>query len=520
MMPFARAVFKACFAVAFASDAVAQEAPAQRAPLSVIDWLGAQETLLPTAKMPEMVLDEPPVSATGAVPEVQVKPLTEGRPRQIGLVPSTVTGMPATLWSGSEPARLTKLITSLPELRLPAAQSLLYTLLLADAQAPGQSAPAGDALALARTTKLMSLGALDPAMSLIEEAGVSTSPDHFDLWMQISLLLGTEDRACARLSQAPHLTRDYGVRIFCAARAGNWENASLTFGAAQALKLMPDAKLMLFDRFLHPEGFEDAPPLPVPSPREIDPLTFRLFETIGEPLSTRPLPRAYAVADLRDVAGWKAQLEAAERLSRAGALPHNQLLGYLTSRRPAASGGVWDRVAAFQRFDTALNTASAEAVSKTLLPAWQAAEMAAIEVPFAALFAERLRPIALEGPAKERAALIALLSPEFDAAAATQILDRQLVTQIARGELPQDRPEGGLPLAVYQAFRGLPPRPDLLAAAQQNRLGEAILEILKLLQQGTEGDPVALRDALTTLRALGFEDAARRAALEVLILEL
>ena len=44
-----------------------------------------------------------------------------------------------------------------------------------------------------------------------------------------------------------------------------------------------------------------------------DPLTFRLFETIGERLPTAALPRAFAHADLRDVAGWKAQIEAAER---------------------------------------------------------------------------------------------------------------------------------------------------------------------------------------------------------------
>ena len=57
-------------------------------------------------------------------------------------------------------------------------------------------ATAGDTLALARAQKLMQRGALDPALSLIEQAGVTTSPAHFDLWMHISLLTGTEDRAC------------------------------------------------------------------------------------------------------------------------------------------------------------------------------------------------------------------------------------------------------------------------------------------------------------------------------------
>ena len=55
------------------------------------------------------------------------------------------------------------------------------------------------------------------------------------------------------------------------------------------------------------------------------PLLFRLHEAIGEPLPTGNLPRSYAVADLRDLAGWKPQLEAAERLAVTGALPANRL---------------------------------------------------------------------------------------------------------------------------------------------------------------------------------------------------
>ena len=56
---------------------------------------------------------------------------------------------------------------------------------------------------------------------------------------------------------------------------------------------------------------------------------------------------AFAQADMRDNTGWKAQLEAAERLARNGVLDPNQLLGLYTEEKAAASGGVWDRVASY-----------------------------------------------------------------------------------------------------------------------------------------------------------------------------
>lgn len=481
-------------------------------PLSVIDWLGTQTPVPAAAKKPI----EPAVTLSALPPSVNVAPLGSGSPRQIGLVPSHVTGLPASLWRGSDVQKVARLFERLPELSLPAAQSLLYTILLAEVDAPGGTASAGDTLALVRVEKLVKLGALDPALSLIEQAGVPTSAAHFDLWMQISLLTGNEDRACATLRAAPHLTNDLATRIFCSGRTGQWDNAALTFGSAQALGLIPAEKLVLIDRFLHPDAFEDAPPLA--APRKMDPLSFRLFETIGEPMPTRTLPRAYAVADLRDLAGWKSQIEAAERLTRAGALPDNRLLGLYTERQAAASGGVWDRVAAIQRFETALQTGSAEAVAKTLPTAWRAMQDAALETTFAQLFVADLQKLDLTGRTATMASMIALLSAEYETAAAKSGRT-DLVTQIALGEVTGARPTPSIKAALYDGFTDATPRADLIATAQQSRLGESIVHILRLLEDGAQGDANALRDAVATLRALGLEDIARRASLQILLLE-
>jgi hypothetical protein len=506
-----------------AQTASAQDAAPQQAPLSVIDWLERQSTapgrVAPATTPAQPVPDEPPVAASGAAPKVTVSALGAGAPRQIGLVPTSVTGLPNDLWQGSSPDVVIKQIQTLPEMHLPAAQALMYTVLLAEAQAPQGQAAAGDQLALARVQKMLDLGALDPAISLIEQAGATTSPAHFDVWMQISLLLGVEDRACAALKTAPHLTQDYGTHILCAARDGRWENAALTYGSAKALELLPPEKLDLIDRFLNPDVFEDAAHL-LP-PLSMDPLSFRLFESIGEAKPTGPLPRAYAVADLRDVAGWKAQLEAAERLTRAGALPDNRLLGLYTDRKPAASGSIWDRVAALQRFETALGTGSAEAVSKTLPTVWRAMKQAELETAFASLFAERLAGFELPEQAARIAFEVGLLSPVYEATAAQaeSAPDTALLRAVAVGEVTTSRPQEAIAAAVHAAFTDATPRADLTQKAQQKQLGESILTLLSLLEDGLNGDAKALQDALATLRTLGLEDTARRAALQVLLLE-
>ncbi|MBB3994582.1 hypothetical protein GGR95_002228 [Sulfitobacter undariae] len=503
------------------------------APLSVIDWLDnpAPAAQLPRAPRPIATkpapLDEPPVTSSGTAPQIITRPLKAGAPRNVGLVPVAITGIQPDLWLGSDIAKVAPQIDSLPQFDLPAANALLYTLLLAESAAPSGGIQMLDMLTRARVAKLMELGAVEPALALVEQAGASTSPALFDLWAELSLLVGTEDDACAALLRMPRLTQDTGLQVFCSARAGDWDNAALTFGSAKALSLLPRQKLDVLDRFLNPDLFENAPPLP--TPRQIDPLTFRLFEAIGEALPTGPLPRTYAVADLRDLVGWKSQLEAAERLTRAGALPGNRLLGLYTNRKPAASGSIWDRVKAVQRLDTALSSGSAEAVAKTLPNAWRELQGNMLEVSMAALFHDRLSQIQLTGNPANIQAQLGLLSPEYEIVAANLAKtvslgnNTALILGVAQDAIDPETfgqpPSAALPRAIYDAFTSPRPRAEWMEMAQSNRLGEALLATLEAMHEGANGDSLSLRDALGTLRALGLEDTARRAALQILILD-
>ena len=497
--------------VALGGPLAAQDA----APLSAIDWLGAQTTpaALPQTDKP----DEPPAAQSATVPDVTVTPLDGPAARRVGLVPANVTGLPDTLWSGSSGAALAAQLADLPNLRLPALQQLAFTLLLAEAVPPTGDSAAFD---LARIDALIAYGALDPAMALMDQAGADASPAHFRRAMDMALIAGREAQACAILRARPALSPGKGHDVFCAARNGDWSTAALQLGSARALDLLPEGHVAALERFLDPDLYEGEPPLPVPT--RPDALLFRVHAAIGEPIPTRGWPVIYANADLSDTAGWKSRIEAAERLAQNGAVPGNRLLGLYTQRSPAASGGVWDRVAALQRFETALSTGSPAAIAKTLPTLWDVMGAQRLRVPFAQLFAAPLEGVVLSGAAADIAFELLLLSPRYEAAAQAfpaRALRRPVLAALAAGKVPAGLNADGLAEAALAGFRNTPADADILAQARGGALGAAILDTITLAQAGSAGDAAQLATALATMRALGLEDAARRTALQTLLLE-
>ena len=493
---------------------VAATNTAAQAPLSVIEWI----TEKPPDGFVSPVLNEPPVSNSVGHSTIDVSSLNAAVVA-IGLVPNNVTGLPVDLWLGSDVNVLNGLIAKVSVTDYPAMQRLLYTLLLSEALPPAATNDA-ETLLLARVDRLLELGATDPAQALIELAGATKNANRFARWFDATLLNGDEDKACAALATAPHLAPDYAARIFCDARRGDWQTAALTLETVHALGVLPPADLSLLDRYLSPDIFEGAPPLPAPDAP--DPLTFRLFETIGERLPTASLPRGFATVDLRDVAGWKAQLEAAERLTRIGALGPNRLLGLYSERRPAASGGIWDRVRALQRFETALETGSNDAVAKTLPEVWHAMRAVQLEVPFASLFAERLIGLSPDDQStKSLIWQISLLGPDYETPAQTppdaSVLS-QFLAALALGQPGGTKAPDAIAQAIAEGFASKPTlsQQRLLDAGQ---LGEAIVRAIILMDSGARGNSGDLTSALATFRAVGMEDTARRAGLQLMLLE-
>lgn len=308
---------------------IAGQASAE-APLSAIDWLSRSVEIEPRSALP---------SAVTVVP-------LRSLPRAIGYIAPASVGLPDTLWTGSASADLVDLLRQVPtDMALPLRDALAM-LVSVDAAA---NDPDNDFL-VARIDALLALGRLDAARRVLEDAG-SEDPALFRRAFDISLLTGNEDVQCGRLRSQPGIAPTYPARIFCLARQADWQAAALTLRTAEALEVLEPEEIAILGRYLH-DGEEDLLP-PPERPDPVTPLVFRLYEAIGEPLSTRSLPLAFAHADLRHQNGWKTRIEAAERLYRAGAIPAVTLLELYSERDPAASGGVWDRVAAVQAWQSA-----------------------------------------------------------------------------------------------------------------------------------------------------------------------
>ena len=497
-------------------------------PLSAIDWLSESVEQPATVNIPLMGPDfgsrstrtppanEPPVAGNATTPNVSVQALGNPAPQALGLLPASTTGLPADLWVGSELDTLTALIQAERIDTLPALNNLLKLLVLTTADAPAEGPNAG-AFFLARVDKLLDFGALEPAQAMLEAAGPDT-PDNFRRWFDVSLLTGTETTACRALRNKPAVAPTAAVRVFCLARSGDWNAAALTLNTSAVLGDIDADMADLLARFLDPDLFEGEPPLAAPA--RTSPLVFRMREAIGQPLTTQNLPRAFSHADLRANVGWKAQLEAAERLAAVGAIDENTLIGIYTGRVPAASGGVWERAKAVRQLDAALAVADPDALAAALERVWTEANSAGVIVPLARFYGPALLAADVAPTGRAVQFRMLLLSNAYEAAALNDTLAATdpFLAAVAKGDPAQTRATQPRYVHVRNAFAA-EPEASLLEMASQRRIGEAILRTIATIEQGIADDQVSFSEGIATLRALGLEDAARRTALQYLLLE-
>lgn len=447
------------------------------APLSAIDWLSDS---IAAPIIPPGTIRLPP--GAGA-PAVETRRLSEVLADGVGIVAAEEAGLPRDLWGQSGAEEIAAQIAAAPRNMLPAARDLFRTLLATELRPP-RDADRRAVLLIARIDALLSLGDLETAWALLQ-AVRPESPDLFRRYFDVALLTGRETEACAALNRNPELFLTYPARIFCLARDGDWHTAAVTLETANALGLLTVDEDSLLAQFLHPELTEGLDALPPPA--RITPLAYRLYEAVGSPLPTASLPIAFAHADLRSNVGWKSQIEAAERLARAGAIDPNLLLGLYTSQKPAASGGVWTRVAAVQALTDALDVDVADAVlAPALTTAWVAMSEAGLQLPFAKLFASRL-PATLPGAGPILEDLRALAGLE-DAA---------------------DQP-------ISVSLEAMPA--PLRQAVESDRAGEALLTALSWLVREDAHDPDSVAAALAFLSWFGQDETARQAATELRLL--
>jgi hypothetical protein len=456
------------------------------------------------------------VATSATRPQFEILPIDAVELDAVGLLPRSITGLTPNLWGASETEVLARLFRAQPVSGLPAALSLTEMLALAELAPPADGRAAEGELFLARLDMLLARGALDPALALMERAG-PTDREVFRRFFDVSLLTGHGDRACRAMEANPDIAPTFPARIFCLARSGDWPAAALSFGTGEALGRFEPMEADLIARFLDPELFEGEDLLP-PDPA-LTPLSFQMRMAIAERPDLTGQPLALVHADLSELAGWRAQLDAAERLTRSGAIEPQQWFAIYTARVPSASGGVWDRVAAVQALDAALLAGDAAGVARRLPDAFGHMQRAGLTVAFSTIFAERLQRVPLTGDAGLLARRIGLLSPEYERiaqSAVAQTAAERTAFAIARGQAVEAGDGDSMRQAVARAFSDTRPQHRYAWFLDNDRMGEAFLRAALVLSD-REGDPGDIADALILLRAVGFEDIARRAALQLLL---
>lgn len=492
-------------------DASGPAAAAARDPLSAIDWLSLPPQTAPAGA--SAGFGEPPATPDARVSEIAVAPIGPASAAGAGLLPGTVTGFPAEMWRGAAAADLVEALRALPvEAGLPAMQALTHRMLLAEAAPPPGDA---EAFLAARLEALIARGAVAPAREVIALLPEPRADAVLRAWADAALLEGDTAAPCAAAASRPPQAIGAALLVYCAARGGDWSHAATLLEAAHALGDIDRGGYFRLLRFLDPELAELLPELPPPPAAALTPLDYRLLVATGISLPTRALPLPFAVAEVSGDAGWRARIEAAERLVRAGAMSQRQLFDAYLHRRPAASGGVWERVAAFQDLEAALGASRHDgALPAALTRAFRLFRAHGLAVPLARQVGPRLDPARLTGEAAEAALALRLLSIGAEGAAEAEALQGPGPLAFERGLARLAPDPAASPDAMARAIAAAWERPAERAAPAA-RTGPALLRALAAMEAGTEGDLRALTEGLRQLRALGLESVARDAALQL-----
>lgn len=451
------------------------------------------------------------------IEKISVQKLSQNDRDGLGILTKDLTGLPFELWSGLSAIKVQRLIRETPYAGVPAIRGLYRQVLLAETAVPDRVLEQ-DSVLLTRIDRLLEIGALSEAQALIELVGPDTS-DLFRRWFDIGLLTNQADQACAELDRSPMLSPARNVRVFCLALSRDWDAAatSLALGEELGEISVEDADLLAF--FLDESLLEEIEPPEIGSP--LTSLEFVIREFIGLPRPTSGLPIAFMHAELAEFVPLRYRIEAAEMLVREGVLPANVLFAAYREEEPAASGGVWERMAATQSMDSA---ATAEEISEALfkldrefskaglrLAAAEAFLLYFSELPHAEFSAETRDTIALyfmladapelalawasDTPAKPLKTALSVASKRFDG-----------TTQI-EAVLSSSTPEAFL--SDYQA-----------GVVSRGQIGEAIFAAIALLSRDENVDEDDLIQALALLRATAQEEVATQLALQTLLLPL
>ena len=493
-----------------------------QAPLSAIDWLSDSIKDPPEFQIPP----ETDPLVTPLVQDISIKKgLAPVSPDAIGLLSPSLTGFSAGLWGDMRAHEIADLLLHFPNEGTPEAKSVFRRVLLAQAN-PAPDDNQNGLVLQARVARLFEIGALDAAEALITLAP-ATNPQLFQQKFDIAILTNRTSEVCETLKSTPAISDDLSARIFCLARGGDWNAAAITLSLGSGIGAIDPAREEMLIRFLDPELFEGEPDPIAPNPLSV--MDFVLRESVVLPRPAGLLPLPYLYRDIGSRAPLRAKLEASERLVMAGSLPSSLLFAAYREGKAATSGGVWGRASSVQNLDNALAGGNTANITEALSTAFTDFTDAGLLNALAEEYAETLADLTYSPKyADIRLPVLDLLHlanvSNLDWANGAVLDDnRQLALAIVTHAPLIINPAGSaMQQSIVNGLNG--PLPDSPAAArllnllEGNRQGQAILSSLQMLSSGALADPEGVRTGLYTLVAAGQSGAARRIAVQILLL--
>ncbi len=493
-----------------------------QAPLSAIEWL--TESIKDPPNFEIQSESEPLIELLAQAISVK-KGMAPVSPDAIGLLSPAVTGFSADLWGDMPAPDISDLLSDFPNEGTPEAKNLFRRLLLAQANPAPDDIQNGLVL-MARVNRLLEIGALDAAEALIAFAPTSNA-QIFQIKFNIAILSGRTRDICNTLATTPAISDDLSARVFCLARNGDWNAAAITLSLGAGIGGISAEREEMLIRFLDPKLFEGAADPPSPDPFGI--MDFVLREAVFLPRPSGLMPLPYLYRDIGEHAPLRSKMEASERLVMAGSLPSNLLFAAYREGKAASSGGVWGRANSIQMLDEALEAGSADDLVTAVIAAYANFADAGLLLPLAEEYADVLSALEYSPLfAKARLAVLDLLhlaNVSNISWSETAILNgsRQLALAIVTHAPLIIDPEGkAMQQSLIKGLNG--PIPDSPAASrllnmlEDREPGQAILAALRILADGALADPEGVRNGLYLLVSAGQSSAARRIAVQILLL--
>lgn len=493
-----------------------------QAPMSAIGWLS--DSLNEPPPSFEFRIDPTPLIAP-ITPQIEVTFVSsEVSPDAIGILAPALTGLPANLWGDMTADAVANMIRNFPTTGTPEGKSLFQRILLAQAN-PTFDVSQNGAILQARIERLFEMGAIEEAEALVN----LTQPlphDIFDIAFKVAIISDRTTQVCNALKAAPALSPDISARIYCLARSGDWNAAAMTLSLSASIGMIDHPHEEMLVRYLDPELFEGEPDPTAPDP--FTTMDFVLREAVFLPRPNNSMPLPYIYRDIEAFAPLRAQIEASERLVKAGSMPPKQLFAAYRNGIAASSGGVWGRKNAVDILDKALEEQDAAKIIAAALTAAKALEEVGLLHAMAIEYGEHLATLAHDGTDTDNKILalahMAGVSAGHSEGPQDLSVQDRLAGQLVMRNLPQNTAdESTLTKAIVQWIRK-----ETVATTTSKRLhgmlengnhGQAILAALELLSNGANGDPEDIRTGLQILSTAGQQDAARRIAVQILLLE-